>query len=1164
MTRQRSRRSEEPSLGPESPPVSREADETATIPNPDTTPSGGSKQTRVSPPTVGIGASAGGLDAFQRLLHRLKPNTGMAYVLVQHLDPEHESLLPELLGRASAIPVVQAVDGMPLRVDHAYVIPPNRTMTVIDGHLRLVARGKGRGLHLPIDTFLRSLAEVHGSGAVGVILSGAGSDGSRGIEAIKEAGGITMAQDSASAQIASMPEHAVETGAVDFVLEPEEIADQLARVGAHLASDLNGDGAVGSGTGALPNRSDEGALRKIVAILEQRTGVDFQHYRRGTLHRRILRRMLVHRQETHTEYLAHLRLDPAELDVLYEELLIGVTRFFRDPDVFAALHASALPAMLEGHAPGTPIRVWVPGCATGEEAYSIAMALLERLDDAGRDIPIQIFGTDLSEASIATARAGVYPKTIAADVSPERLRRFFVDEAGGYRIAKSLRDLCVFSRHNVVRDPPFAHLDLVSCRNVFIYLEPELQRRALAIFHYALEVNGILLLGAAESIGAAPEYFEAFDKPYRIFQRHATARRSLDLDFTTPASVPVASSGRRVQVRTPTAGATVDLIVEAADRQVFAQFTPPAVVINAHMEIVQLRGDTAGFLALTPGLASLDLLKLARPELVMPLRSAIRQADTGGQPVRETGISLIDDTVVRRVDIAVHPFQPRSASGRFFAVIFTAHSATTSVGGAGSKKTVAKRSGRGKRVDAAAHEAVQEELAATKRYLRDVIEQHEGATEELRAAAEEIQSSNEELQSTNEELETTKEEVQSTNEELTTLNEELRHRNRELIALSGDVTNFLGSTTIPIVFVGADLRIRRFTPATQRVMRVVDSDANRLLGDIKLRVALPDLEREILSVIETLVVIDQEIQDDEGRWWALTIRPYQTIDRRVDGAVLVFADIDAVKRYGERADEVARARQELVDVAEAGRTAADDARRVAEDANRVKSTFLASVSHDLRTPLNAITGYTELLEQGVRGPLSEAQLSDLARIRRSSRYLLALINDILNFAKVEAGHLDVRLVDLPVAPLVAELHELIAPQLMAQTLDLARSSCEVVVRADPEKLRQILLNLFSNALKFTPPDGHIGVECIATDAVVRIEVWDTGRGIPAAQVEDIFQPFVQIDRGLTSPPPGGVGLGLSISRHLARAMGGDLTVTSTVGEGSRFALTLQRVILTEP
>jgi len=1101
---------------------------------------------------VGIGASAGGLDAFLRLMHHLPPTTGLAYVLVQHLDPAHESLLPELLGRASTIPVVQAADGMRVDADRAYVIPPNTTMTVTDGHLRLVARKKGRGPHLPIDAFFCSLAGVYGSNSVGAILSGAGSDGALGIQAIKEAGGITIAQD-ASAHFPDMPRSAVATGAVDFILPPEEIAEQIARLGAHLARHREG---------AQPTDDPEDEdLRKILVLLRKRSGVDFQHYRRGTLHRRILRRMLAHRHDTRGDYLAHIRLDPGELDVLYEDVLIGVTRFFRDPEVFEKLQTTAFPEMMAGRAAGTPLRMWIAGCAGGEEAYSLAIALLEFLGDAAGDIPIQIFGTDLSEISIAKARTGLYPATIAADVSPERLRRFFVTDAAGYRIAKSVRDLCIFSRQNVLRDPPFSHLDLISCRNVLIYLQPALQRRVFPTFHYALEPHGMLVLGSAESVGSTSEHFEALAKRYGIYRRRPAIARPLGVDIATPPMAHIPDPARRDSGRRQVIAPSTDEIEAEADRQALARFTPPGVVINDYMDVVQFRGDTSAFLAHAPGMASLVLLKLARPELVMPLNTVIRQASRTGEPVRQDGIVLADSDA-GSVTIDVLPFRPPSTSARFFVVSFTLARTAAGAPARPADAAVEHTSGTGRRRgrdEIQAFNTLRDELDATKRYLQDIVQQHEVTTEELRAANEEIQSSNEELQSANEELETTKEEIQSTNEELTTLNDELRYRNHELAALSDDLSNVLSSTTIPIVIVGADLRLRRFTPATERVMRVIASDLGRPLGDIKLRVALPDLEHQITGVVQTLTLVEQEVRDDEGRWWALTIRPYQTIDHLVDGVVLVFADIDASKRFGERAHEVAETRRQLLDVAEAGRATADDARHTAEIANKAKTHFLASISHDLRTPLNAIIGYTELLTLGLRGPVTEEQLLDLGRIARGARYLLALINDILTFAKVEAGSLDIRMAEVPMAAMAAELRELITPQLDSRSLLLERPDPDVIVRGDPEKVRQVLLNLLTNALQFTPHDGRIGIDYVTTDAVVRIEVWDTGRGIAHENIERIFDPFVQIDRRQATAMSGGVGLGLAISRALARAMNGELTVESTLGAGSRFTLTLQRV-----
>jgi two-component system CheB/CheR fusion protein len=819
-------------------------------------------------------------------------------------------MLPELLGRATAIPVEQAHDGTRIRANRAYVIPPDATMSVADGHLHVVQRAKGRGLHLPIDKFLSSLAQVHGAGAIAVILSGAGSDGARGVEAIKEMGGITFAQDTESARHPNMPQAAIATGSVDFVLPPEEIANRLGQIAAHLT-----DGTVAEST---PIARDEDVVA-ILKLLQRQTGVDFTSYRHGTVQRRILRRMLVHRKSTHREYLDLIRDNPSELGFLFEDLLIGVTSFFRDPAVFADLRATVFPELMRVRPPGAPFRVWVAGCSGGEETYSIAIALLEFLEETGSDIPVQFFGTDLSDAAVARARAGVYPESISEHVSPERLRRFFVSEHGKYRIAKVVRDLCVFSRQNLVRDPPFSHLDLISCRNVLIYFEPSLQRRVLPIFHYALEPYGMLLLGNAESPGAASDLFEPVDKRHRLYRRRDTPSRWHDVNFAQPSG-PTAGQrppAPRRAAATAIAAHQPNTLGQDLDHVFLAHFARQGVVVNEAFEIIHFRGDTTPFLAHRPGAASLNLLQLVRPELVAPIRLALGRAAADDRYAVERLIPFSDGDRKRHATIQVLPLPTASRGAREFVVLFEEDSPDLAPNPTSKQKGPPKRDAESNEL-----ESVRAELAAATTYLGEIVEQHEVTVEELRAASEELQSSNEELQSTNEELETAKEEVQSTNEELTTLNEELRHRNRELGELASDIANIFASTTVPIVIVGRDLRLRRFTPSTNRVMRVVPTDVGRPLSDIKLGFALPDLEHQITNTIQTLAVTERVVHDERGAWWSVSIRPYQTVDRRVDGAVLVFTDIDTSKRAERRAEETSESRRQALVAAEEARVMA--------------------------------------------------------------------------------------------------------------------------------------------------------------------------------------------------------------------------------------------------
>ena len=1100
--------------------------------------------TRPSPPIVGIGASAGGLEAFTRLVSNLRDDTGLAYVLVQHLDPDHKSLLPEILDRAAPVPVVAAADGMAIEANHVYVIPPGAAMTVTDGHLHVVKRERARGVHTVIDAFLGSLADVHGSDAVGVILSGAGSDGAHGIEAIKERGGITIAQEPRSAQFSSMPDSAVATGFVDLVLPPEEIAEQLVQIGRLSTARLPG--------GERPEEVDAD-VQKILTLVRNRTGVDFRLYRSGTIRRRIVRRMLAHRSERHGEYLDLVRSEPAELDALCEDILIGVTRFFRDPEAFEALQKVAFPEIANGRARGTPIRIWVAGCSGGEEAYSVAILALEHLTAAGLDTSLQVFATDLNDAAITRARTGFYPHSIESDVSPERLNRFFVREERGYRITRKVRDMCVFARHNLVHDPPFSQIDIITCRNVLIYFDSALQDRAMDVFHYALNASGVLMLGGAESAGQ--EHFVPLDRQHKLYRPQPRSRRSLDL--TVGAPIPPAPSAAPFRKANRGDRLSPQEIQLDADRAVLARFAPPGVVINASLEIVQFRGDTSGFLQHAPGAASLHLLKLVRPEFLPLLRPAVEQASVDGRAVRHEGIALRDGDAVRRVAAEVVPFRSGPAGERFFAILFEADSdapvTLASENGDRGDTTFASFPLPSADADSAQQIArLVEELTEAKRYLQDLVEQYEAANEELRAASEEVQSTNEELQSTNEELETTKEEVQSTNEELTTVNEELRHRNRELAAISGDLANVFTSTQIPIVIVDSRLSIRRFTPIADRVMKIITTDVGRPLGDVRLRFELDDLEAQVDRVISTLELSQRDVQDDQGRWWTLTIRPYLTVDRKIDGAVLVFTDVDAAKKFGEQAAETAENRRRLL-------IEAEEARAEAFSANMAKMNFLANMSHDLRTPLNAITGYADLMELRIHGPLTPEQEADLARVKRSARHLLSLINDILNYAKIESGKLDLQIAPLKVEETVTALEEIVFPQVRAKGLGFDLVPCEGSILADREKLQQVLLNLVTNAIKFTMKGG-IGIRCITADFTVSIAVSDTGIGIPADHIDRIFDPFIQISRSLTNVKHEGVGLGLSISRDLARAMGGDITVHSEVGQGSVFTVTLPRYL----
>jgi two-component system, chemotaxis family, CheB/CheR fusion protein len=837
-------------------------------------------------PLVGIGASAGGLPAFLSLLEHLPAHTGMAFVLVQHLPPTHESILPGLLAKATAMPVLEAAEGLELEPDHVYVSPPGVGITFAREALHLHKREAPRQRLRLIDDFLSSLAEATPGRAIGVILSGTGADGTRGLQAIHKAGGTTLVQEPASASFDGMPWSAIASGCVDHVLPPEGIAGALAQI-ANVPAHPPGPSAPEL---ASPVPMPEEGLRQVFQLLRNAVGVDFTHYKPTTIHRRLERRMLLCKVAQLGDYVRYLHEHPEELELLHQDLLIHVTSFFRDPATFEVLQRKILPQLFENRPRDLPFRLWVPGCSTGEEAYSLVISLLEYLGPAAATSHLQVFATDLSGTAIEHARTAIYPPSIATSVSPERLNRFFVRVDGGYQITKSVRALCVFAQQNLVSDPPFSQIDLISCRNVLIYLGPVLQRKVLPIFHYALRPEGFLVLGSSESVGAAGDLFSLVDKRCKIYRKKTFPSRPGVL-FTyrdSPAEKPTAAR------RKPEPTAPLEDPQKEADRLVLARYGPPGVIINGDMEILHFRGHTGPYLEPIPGAASLNLLKLVRNGLALELRAVLHRAKKSARRVRKEGLLLSGADRPRQVNLEVHPLYA-SQAGRepCFLVLFE-----EGQGGAAALPQKGRRRVSHTRGGAAQRELerLREELITTREHLQTLLEQQEATAEELRSATEETQSSNEELQSTNEELETAKEELQSTNEELTTVNEELENRNLELSQLNSDLNNLIGSTHIVTVMVDNHRRIRRFTPMAAAVLRLSAGDIGRPIREVQAGLSLPDLETLLSDVIERLAVIEQEVCDRDGHWYSLRLRPYKTLDNRIDGAVMTLLDIDRLKR----------------------------------------------------------------------------------------------------------------------------------------------------------------------------------------------------------------------------------------------------------------------------
>jgi two-component system, chemotaxis family, CheB/CheR fusion protein len=834
-------------------------------------------------PIVGVGASAGGLEPFTQLLTALPSDTGMAFVLVQHLDPTHKSQLTAILSRVTSMSVREVVHGMAIQPNHVYVIPPDTILRVAAHGLDLSPRPLQSTPHLTIDEFFQSLAAEQGRLSIGIVLSGTGADGSQGIKAIKTACGLTFAQEVESAQYGSMPRSAIATGAVDFILSPAQIAGELARISRHhyLAP------ADQSGEENLPD--GDGVLQQFFSLILRATGVDFSHYKQTTLRRRIGRRMIVHRCDSLPEYLKFVRKNPDELKELYRDFLINVTSFFRDPEAFDSL-AEQLSSRVQPNQYEHSFRAWIPGCSTGEEVYSLAILVRETFEKVGVVPHIQFFGTDISERALETARAGVYEERQLQGISAERLSRHFTEAQGLHRINKTIRELCIFARHDVTHDTPYSHLDLISCRNMLIYLEPVLQKGLMPIFHFALEPAGLLFLGSSETIGASTDLFTTVDSSHRIFSRQAGPIR---LAPTFARHRHPAEPLARAQVQQSISNLDLQ---KKVDRTIQDRYAPDSVVINEELQILQFRGHIGAYLEPAAGEANYHLLRMAREGLQYGLREVVARAISQNVFSERKGIRLEQAGVVTEINVEVIPLASASDQERFFLVVFSR--ATT-------RLTAATHdSPQPSSIDEVRVSQLELQLAESRLYQRGVAADYEAVLEELRAANEELQSSNEELQSSNEELETTKEELQSANEELSTVNEELDTRNRQLAVLNDDLTNLFGAVNVPILRVDKELRLQRFTPAAQKLLGVGAPDLDQPIRELQSRLgASLDLETTIREVMGLLTTQGYDVRDLHGCWWSLTVRPYRTADDRLDGAVLTFTDIDSIQRALQSSQE---------------------------------------------------------------------------------------------------------------------------------------------------------------------------------------------------------------------------------------------------------------------
>jgi two-component system, chemotaxis family, CheB/CheR fusion protein len=1069
---------------------------------------------------VAIGASAGGLEAASKLMDALTDQLGadhynIAFILVQHLDPSHDSLLVELLSKHTKMVVTQAAEGNILTPNHLYVIPPGTYLSVKNHTIHLSEADVHHGARLPFDFLLRSLADDCAARCYCIVLSGTGSDGSEGAKALKAKGGFIIAQDPNEAEYNGMPNSVVQTGSVDLTLK---VADMPAALTKHSLQKKHVP---------APQKVDLGSENQdifiqIIELLRTRTSHDFTLYKQGTLKRRIERRMAMGDAHDMATYLQMLQSNSTELEMLAKDLLINVTSFFRDSKVFDYLAENIIPELVRNHSVDQPLRVWIAGCSTGEETYSLAMLLREEIARSKRTVKLQIFASDLDADAVTLAREGLYPDTIVSDISAERLARFFSKEDNGYKISPELRANVVFTVQDVLLDPPFSKIDFISCRNLLIYLGSEAQAKVISLFHFALRQDGILLLGSAESAGKIVGRFKVISKPERLY-RHIGRSRLGDVGFTLGGSGGVRATPKTdFVIATPSKQSA---LAELAKRMAIKIYAPALVLINRKMECLYFLGETDKYLHHSEGHPTNDLLGMVQREIRIKLRVAIQQTTKLHPYIKVDGALVGSINKQHAYDIEVHlvahdneelllvGFFESTGKSQLVDIMSDKNAEALSISAVDNSLRVVQ---------------LEQELETIRTELHAAIHNLELSSEEQKAVNEEALSVNEEFQSTNEELLTSKEELQSLNEELTALNNQLQETLDRQRITSNDLQNVLYSTDVATLFLDPQLNIRFFTPATKALFNVIPTDIGRPLADLHSLAMDQALEADAQLVLKTLHPVDREIETRSDIWFTRRILPYKNHDNKVEGVVITFTDISERKRI---------------------RKALEAARAAAEKANLAKSRFLAAASHDLRQPLQTIAFVTGLLGKYVEGEKAESLLK---RLDDTLHSMTGMLNTLLDINQIEAGVVRADIVPYPLNDLLDRLREEFSYHAQAKAITLKVVSCKHLIHTDPRLLEQIIRNLLANAIKYTR-SGKVLLGCRKRAGFLSIEIWDTGIGIPDTELQAIFEEYHQLDNKARERNRG-LGLGLAIVQRLVALLGYKVHVRSKLGKGSVFAI----------
>jgi two-component system, chemotaxis family, CheB/CheR fusion protein len=1107
-------------------------------------------------PVVGIGASAGGLDAFKKLLKEIPEDSGMAYILVQHLDPHHESMLADLLQRVTKIPVQEITNDIHVVPNHIYTIPSNKLLTATDGVLQLSARLPKSQRNLPIDVLFSSLAEVHQSHAIGVVLSGTATDGTLGLKAIKDKGGITFAQEQQSAAYDGMPQSAIDAGVVDFVLPPEKIPRQLLLLNDTLKA--NPVNEVGNA-----EQEQEDGFKQILSLLCRRTGVDFTYYKQTTIRRRINRRVALRMKGTIPEYLLYLKESEEEQDTLYQDLLIPVTQFFRDPKIFDHLVETVFPSLLKDRQKNDVLRVWVAGCSTGQEAYSIAMSFQEYTDDKPSDVKMQLFATDISEMAINKARSGIYSTPEVNGLSAARLQQFFTKTDGKFRLNKNIRDICVFAHHNYLKDSPFAKIDLISCRNSLIYLEPFLQKKALTTFHYALKEKGFLLLGKSETSGQVAELFNTFDKTDKFYTRKPVRGNFLHVLASRNFGITKGDGNKSVSK-----DRTIDDFQKSGDDVLLAKYVPSGVIVNEEFDIVQFRGATGMWLEPSPGKPNLNLLKMTRQGLAFELRNALHKVKKSKEAVVKENVPFQFAGREHLVSMEVIPL-PNTIE-LYFLVLF--RDTSLPVGTGEKNEEYDKQGVLGVRLtrELTRNKQLQKELGQAREDMRNVTEDQEAANEELQSSNEELLSGSEELQSLNEELETSKEEVQTSNEELIVVNQELYDRN-ELLNLSRLYAESIVTTIRePLIILTKDLKVRSANRAFYEKFQVKEGDTEgKLLFELGNRQwDVPGLKKKLEKVLPLKSnVVDFEVASDFPLLGEriMLLNAIQIVrDHSEDQSILIAVE-DVTEKRKKHKEEKAQA-EELEQKVLDRTFSLHEANIELQLSNENLAQFAYIASHDLQEPLRKIRTFSSALQDKYESDLPEPVKGLVSKISASAERMSILIKELLDFSKVLLSDSVFEQTDLDqiLAKVIGDFDLLIAEKKVVINRELLP-----IIDAIPSQINQLFYNLISNSIKFS----KIGVAPVITItskmlnltesakhaninpkySYCEISIQDNGIGFKQQYEDQIFLVFNKLH---SRDKYSGMGIGLALCKKIVINHHGEIVARSRENEGTLFKIVL--------